>query len=261
MTTADFITTLFCRVDDVLQDVPRHPQAQLHPSEVVTIGLLFALKGSGNRAFYRWLKRDYLPLFPKLPERTRLFRLLKKQRALLDRFLAAPTVLGVCDSYGIELIHPMREGRSTGQIGKKGKSNHRWIIGGKLCYLLNQWGLIVDWECDTANVSDQVFAPMIESYDEKMVVFTDSGFHSKEGDPPNMKVCPRGTWNERMIVEQVLSMLTRVCHFKRVGHRVWEYFQTRLALTMALFNILVLWDGLQVEEDGLIRLSIARFSL
>ncbi len=119
----------------------------------------------------------------------------------------------------------------------------------------------MDWECNTANVSDQVFAPMIESYNEKMIVFTDTGFHSKDGDPANMKVCPRGTWNERMIVEQVLSMLTRVCHFKRVGHRMWEYFQMRLAFTMALFNILVLWDGLQVDEDGLIRLSIARFSL
>ena len=41
----------------------------------------------------------------------------------------------------IELIHPMREGRSPQQIGRKGLSNHRWIVGGKLCLLLNQWGL------------------------------------------------------------------------------------------------------------------------
>jgi hypothetical protein len=38
----------------------------------------------------------------------------------------------------IELIHPMREGRSLAQIGKKGQSNHRWIVGGKLCFILNQ---------------------------------------------------------------------------------------------------------------------------
>jgi hypothetical protein len=41
------------------------------------LGLLHALKGVGNRPFYRWLTRDYRPLFPQLPERTRLFRLLK----------------------------------------------------------------------------------------------------------------------------------------------------------------------------------------
>jgi hypothetical protein len=71
--------------------------------------------------------------------------------------LAAPTVLGVIDTYGIELIHPMREGRSPQHIGRKGLSNHRWIVGGKLCLLLNQWGLIVGWACATANVADNTF--------------------------------------------------------------------------------------------------------
>ena len=37
MTTIDFITELFCRVDDVLADVPKHSQAKLYPSEVVTL--------------------------------------------------------------------------------------------------------------------------------------------------------------------------------------------------------------------------------
>jgi hypothetical protein len=41
-------------------------------------------------------------------------------------------VLGVIDSYGTELICPGREGRSPQQIGRKGKSNKRWIVGGKL---------------------------------------------------------------------------------------------------------------------------------
>ncbi len=56
MTTEDFIIELFCRVDDIMLDVKKHPQAALCPSEVVTLALLFALKGLGNRAFYRWLK-------------------------------------------------------------------------------------------------------------------------------------------------------------------------------------------------------------
>ena len=32
MTTLDFITELFCRVDDVLADVPKHSQAKLSRS-------------------------------------------------------------------------------------------------------------------------------------------------------------------------------------------------------------------------------------
>src|SRR5262249_51649967 len=117
-TTSDFITALFCQVDDHLAGLLKHPEAHLWPSEVVTLGLLHALKGVGNRPFYRWLTRDYRPLFPRLPERTRLFRLLKTHQDWTRAFLAAPTVLGVIDTYGIELIHPMREGRSPQQIGR-----------------------------------------------------------------------------------------------------------------------------------------------
>jgi hypothetical protein len=137
MTTIDFITALFYQVDEQMCAMPKHPQARLWPSEVVTLGLLHALKGVGNRAFYRWLTRDYRPLFPRLSERTRLFRLLKTHQDWTQAFLAAPTVLGVIDTYGVELIHPMREGRSPQQIGRKGLSNHRGIVGGKLCLVLN----------------------------------------------------------------------------------------------------------------------------
>ena len=75
MTTEDFITVLFYRVDNTMLDAQKHSQASLYPSEVVTLAILFALKGVGNRAFYRWVVRYYWPLFPKLPDRTRLFRL------------------------------------------------------------------------------------------------------------------------------------------------------------------------------------------
>ncbi|MCB1796810.1 MAG: transposase, partial [Candidatus Competibacteraceae bacterium] len=59
MTSIDLITDLFCRIDDRMKALPKHPQATLWPSEVVTLGVLHALKGVGNRAFYRWLTRDY----------------------------------------------------------------------------------------------------------------------------------------------------------------------------------------------------------
>ena len=51
MTTIDFITELFCRVDDAMPNAQKHSQANLRPSEVVTLAILFALKGVGNRAF------------------------------------------------------------------------------------------------------------------------------------------------------------------------------------------------------------------
>src|SRR3989442_12720935 len=261
MPRVDFITALFCGVDEQRGPTPNPPEPRLWPSEVVTLGLLHALKGGSNRAFYRWLTRDYRALFPQLPERTRLFRLLTTHQDWTQAFLAAPTVLGVIDTYGIELIHPMREGRGPHQIGRKGLSNHRWIVGGKLCLLLNQWGLMVAWACDTANVTDNTFQWLIREFEERMIVLSDTGFHAAEGDPSNLKLCQRGEWQDRMLVETVLSRLTVVCHFKRVMHRVWAYFQARLAFTMAAFNVLVQWHGFQPYTSGFVPLSMAEFSL
>ena len=45
MTTEDFITGLFDRVDTKMYTIPKHRQAHLYPSEVVTLALLFAIKG------------------------------------------------------------------------------------------------------------------------------------------------------------------------------------------------------------------------
>src|SRR5215475_1311343 len=261
MTTIDFITALFYEVDEQLCPIPKHPEAHLWPSEVVTLGLLHALKGVGNRPFYRWLTRDYRPLFPRLPERTRLFRLLKTHQDWTQAFLASPTVLGVIDTYGIELIHPLREGRSPQQIGRKGLSNHRWIVGGKLCLLLNPYGLVVGGACASANVPDNTFQWLIRQVDGRMIVLSDTSFHATEGDPANLKLCQRGEWQDRMLVETVLSMLTLVCHFKKVMHRVWAPFQARLAFTMAAFNVLVQWYGLVPNASGFVPLSIANFGL
>ena len=44
MSTDDFITALFIRVDTVMVHVPKHPNGKLYPSEIVTLALLFALK-------------------------------------------------------------------------------------------------------------------------------------------------------------------------------------------------------------------------
>jgi hypothetical protein len=52
MTTVELITALFYEVDEQMGALPKHPEAHLWPSEVVTLGRLHALKGGGNRPFY-----------------------------------------------------------------------------------------------------------------------------------------------------------------------------------------------------------------
>lgn len=101
------------------------------------------------------------------------------------------------DSYGIELFHPLREGRSEAQLGRKGISNHRWhpegTRGGKLCYVLNHLGLIVSWACDTANVHDgTAFQSLVDEQADVMVIFADTGFAKKDWHPTNLRLCQRG---------------------------------------------------------------------
>jgi hypothetical protein len=99
MTTEMIIIQIFCYVDDRMSDIEKHPQAKLYPSELVTIGILFALKGSHFRAFYRWLSRDGDDLFSELPDRTRLQRALKVHQDWCDRLLVEPTFFTFADSY------------------------------------------------------------------------------------------------------------------------------------------------------------------
>jgi hypothetical protein len=62
------------------------------------------------------------------------------------------------------LIHPRCEGQCKLQIGKKGKSNGRWIVGIKLAWLINEAGEVVDWTWATANEPDNVFRPLATGY-------------------------------------------------------------------------------------------------
>ena len=89
MTTVEFITALFYEVDEQLRAIPKHPKAHLWPSEIGDPGAAQALKGGGDRAFSRWLTRDYRALFPRLPKRTRLFRHFTTPHDWPQAFLAA----------------------------------------------------------------------------------------------------------------------------------------------------------------------------
>jgi hypothetical protein len=261
MKTLDIIIQIFCVVDDEMKDMPKHTQAKLYPSELVTIGILSALKGGHFRAFYRWLSRDYADLFVGLPERTRLQRLLKAHQDWCDKLLAAPSFFTVIDSYPIELLFPIRQGRSPQQVGKKGLDKGRWSVGIKLCWLLNEQGQVVAWDWATMNVHDQHFHPVIECVNGQSIVLADFGFRDVDGIPDNCKLCAKGTWKERMCVETALSMVTVICDLKRIHHRLGAYIQARLASVVAMFNVLLtLFHRLHPESDPF-KMSIAEFSL
>lgn len=263
MTTGDIILGIFCAVDDRLGTLKRHPQSKLHPSELITIGILFSLKGGHFRAFERWLRREYGTWFGDgvLPERSRLQRLLKTHHKECARFLASPTVFTVFDSYPIELIFPIREGRSDRQVGKKGRDKGRWSVGIKYGVLLNAFCQIVVWGWTTLNEPDKKFHPLFTPLIGQTIALADFGCRAKEGIPENMKLCKKGTWNERMTIETLFSMLTRVCDLKRIRHRAAEYIHARLAYVSAMVNVLGEFFHKSNPDHDPFKIKFAQFAI
>jgi hypothetical protein len=111
------------------------------------------------------------------------------------------------------------------------------------------------------NRPDQAFHPLIETVNPDGIVLANLEFRCKDGVPENLKLCAKGTWNDRMGVETVFSLLTVVCKAKRMLHRVSHHLEARLAYTAAMFNVLIsLFRQLYTDQDKF-KISIALFSL
>ncbi len=111
------------------------------------------------------------------------------------------------------------------------------------------------------NTHDQHFQHVAAPFDEATIVLADMGFYAADGVPRNMKLCEKGTWNERMLVETALSMVTVVCDLKRIRHRVAHYVAARLASVSAMFNVLLALFHQLHSDAGPFQMSIAEFSL
>ncbi|HEX8234565.1 MAG TPA: hypothetical protein VF600_01275 [Abditibacteriaceae bacterium] len=133
-------------------------------------------------------------------------------------------------------------------------SNHRWIVGAKLAVVLNDSGQISGFAVVGANVHDTTFHPLIAQWETEMIVLADQGFKAKENNPANLKICGKGQWNERMIVETVFSLFTVVLKLKKLTHRLLAPLQARFAYACAAFNLCTAWNGE-------IKLQLAPFAL
>ena len=101
----------------------------------------------------------------------------------------------------------------------------------------------------------------MERHRDETIILADWGFRSADGVPENCKLCPKGTWNERMLVETALSLVTVICGLKQLHHRAARYIQARLAAVGAMFNVLLaLFHTIHPDADRW-QISIAEFSL
>ena len=92
-------------------------------------------------------------------------------------------------------------------------------------------------------------------------MLADWGFRCADGVPENVKLCKKGTWNDRMSIESAWSMVTVVCQAKKIYHRTEDYIETRLAYLAAMFNVCLRLFHRLHPDDSPFKMSIAEFSL
>lgn len=251
----DVALVMYVGVDDALRskaEQHEHQQAKLSLSELVTIGLMFSLKGGSFRRFYLWLVANLGDCFPHLPERTRLQRRLLQYQALVVHFLAEPSLFCVADSYGIELRHPIREFQEPQgeRIGAKGKSNKRWIHGMKLLLVINDQDQVVSFDWATANVADKHFNALFQQFNQQAIMLVDLGFRDKDKSqvPACLKFCAHKTWSERMSIERLLSQLTRFFGAKKRNHRTELGFTAWWAYLIIAINLIAASPDLCIAD-------------
>jgi hypothetical protein len=260
VTQDDYTLTLFVRIDDALTTQTLDPRSKLWPSEILTLLLLQAIKGYSMKRFCSWVKQNLSHFFPHIPERSRLSRLFSQWASSLSALFSSGRMIGIIDSFGIELIHPRREGRSEKQIGKKGISNHRWIVGAKLCLMIDSLGKVIDFDYDSANVYDGDFCRVLNSFEGKTGFLSDLGFRCKVDKPSNLVTCKKGEGKPRWLIETVLGQLCTYFHLKRSRARIWSGLEWRLYGALACYNLVREIHDTTDPETGYISVSLQEFA-
>jgi hypothetical protein len=98
------------------------------------------------------------------------------------------------------------------------------MMGGRLWFLLDNLGRVVDRYFFPLDHPDKAFNRFTQPFVGQTIVLADLGFRDANGTPQHLKICKKGTWNERMVVETVFSILTIVCHLKKIQQCANLYF-------------------------------------
>lgn len=273
MISTDKITEIFCLIDDFCiemrqvvdkntinannQQKRRNRPSRMSDSEVITIMLLFHLKG------YRCLKHFYINHvskhmkndFPDTVSYNRFVELQKKSVLPMVLFLQT-CCMGQCsgisflDSTVIKACHYKREKQNKvfKGIANKGKGTMGWFFGFKLHIVINERGQIIDFLITQGNVDDR--QPLRDkTFHDKIFgkIFADRGYIGKDlfeelfvdgihlvtKIRKNMKnalmhIYDKILLRKRAVIESVNDILKNQCQIEHTRHRSFDNFLTNL---------------------------------
>ncbi|WP_268225883.1 IS982 family transposase [Sinomicrobium oceani] len=281
MISKDKITEIFCVVDDFCKEMnliidknaivqttgkkKRNRKSRLSDSEVITIMILFHLKG------YRCLKHFYINHvtqhmkddFPETVSYNRFVELQKKCVLPMTIFLQT-CCLGKCsgisflDSTVLKACHYKREKQNKVFKGTaaKGRGTMGWFFGFKLHIVINERGEIIDFLITQGNVDDR--QPLKDkTFHDKVFgkIFADRGYIGKDlfeklfvdgihlvtKIKKNMKnalvhVYDKILLRKRAVVESVNDILKNQCQIEHTRHRSFDNFITNLVSGLIAYS-------------------------
>ena len=196
------LVELFCSIDDFWKDFeskwnqillaqakrPPRRQPSLHPSEVMTIIILFHLSGFRNfKTFYiGYILKHLSSDFSRLPSYQRFIELKRSMPFPLYCYLLTrmgqSTGISFIDSTSIAVCHSKRTSRHRvfKGIARKGKTSVGWFYGFKLHLIVNDKGELLTFMLTPGNVDDR--KPISKLVESRIMglLFGDRGYISAD---------------------------------------------------------------------------------
>lgn len=273
MISTDKVIEIFCMIDDFCKEMTqvlnenavesdnsikrRHRKCKMSDSEVITIMVLFHLKG------YRCLKHFYINHvkthmqceFPETVSYNRFVELQSKSVLPMVVFLQT-CCLGRCsgisflDSTVLKVCHYKREKQNKVFKGTaaKGRGTMGWFFGFKLHIIINERGEIIDFLITQGNIDDR--QPLKDkTFHDKVFgkIFADRGYIGKDlfeklfvdgihlitRIKKNMKnalihIYDKILLRKRAVIESVNDILKNQCQIEHTRHRSFDNFITNL---------------------------------
>ena len=273
MISNDKVIQIFCSIDDFCKEMTqilnenavesdhsvkkRNRKSKMSDSEVITIMVLFHLKG------YRCLKHFYINHvknhmqsdFPETVSYNRFVELQSKSVLPMVIFLQT-CCLGNCsgisflDSTVLKACHYKREKQNKvfKGIAAKGRGTMGWFFGFKLHIIINERGEIIDFLITQGNVDDR--QPLKDKAFHDRVfgkIFADRGYIGKDlfeklfvdgihlitKIKKNMKnalmhIYDKILLRKRAVIESVNDILKNQCQIEHTRHRSFDNFITNL---------------------------------
>ena len=274
----DLFLTVFCLIDDLYQElVPealryrsQHRRIEMSDSEVITLSIMQeALSMDSEESFLRFVRRNYLHLFPVLLARDRYNRrrcALTEVQLLLFRHMAAffkkRAEHLIVDSAPVETAAFVRSQSAAVSIAEAAygyiPSKKRHFFGFRLHSLVSDEGALIDFVLSPANIDERTVAQVLLAPYGGHYVLGDNGYSGgpmqitaarhgyalwvspRQGQRPKTK--QEAQWrrwlrSKRDLVETVFSMLSD--QFKLETTRALSLLglKARVAAKLLAFNM------------------------